>query len=144
MINNWGEIVAFDLTAAHVADNNEPVLEKLLSHLKGICLGDKGYLTKLWEYFYEKGIKIVHKIRKNIRNKLLSVSEKYYLAKRGMIESVNDILDSVFDLTHSRHRKPENAFCHIFSCLIAYQFYPNKPLFVLPKMHKTNPKFTLI
>ncbi len=115
------------MSAGNIADNQQGILGKLLDKLKGMVIGDKGYLTKLWENFYIKRIKIVHKIRKNMRNRLLNISEKYYLAKRGMIESVNDILDSVFDLTHSRHRKPENAFCHIFSCLIAYQFYPNKP-----------------
>ncbi len=132
VINNWGEIVSFELSAANVADNNGDILEKLLSKLAGICVGDKGYLTKLWKDFYEKGIKIVHKVKKNMKNKLMDVSEKYYLAKRGIIESVNDILDSVFDLTHSRHRKAENAFCHIFACLIAYQFYPNKPSVYFP------------
>ncbi len=114
VINNWGEIVSFDLSAGNRADNSKEILEKLLSHLKGICLGDKGYLTKLWENFYEKGLKIVHKIKKNMKNKLLSVSENYYLAKRGIIESVNDILDSVFDLTHSRHRKPTKCVLSYF------------------------------
>lgn len=127
VINNWGEIVSFQLSSANKSDNNEDILQDLLANLKGICVGDKGYLTKLWAKFYENGLKIVHKIRNNMKNKLLSCQEKYYLAKRGLIESVNDILDSVFDLTHSRHRKVENAFCHILSCLIAYQFYPNKP-----------------
>jgi hypothetical protein len=127
VINNWGEIVSFQLSSANQADNNKDILTHLLGNLKGICLGDKGYLTKLWAKFYENGLKIVHKIRNNMRNKLLTVQEKYYLAKRGVIESVNDILDSVFDLSHSRHRKAENAFCHILSCLIAYQFYPDKP-----------------
>lgn len=132
VINNLGEIVSFDLTSANKPDNGGDILEKLLSRLKGMVVGDKGYLTKLWEYFYEKGVKIIHKMRKNMKNKLLGLQEKYYLSKRGVIESVNDILDSVFDLTHSRHRKPENAFCHIFSCLIAYQFYPDKPFVYFP------------
>lgn len=127
VINNWGEIVSFQLSAANQSDNHVDILTHLLSHLQGICVGDKGYLTQLWAKFYEDGLKIVHKIRNNMKNKLLSVSEKYYLVKRGVIESVNDILASVFDLTHTRHRKAENAFCHILSCLIAYQFYPDKP-----------------
>ncbi len=126
-INNYGEIVSFALSAANKADNNQEILKHLLRHLEGICVGDKGYLTQLWEKFYENGLKIIHKVKKNMKNKLLTLEEKYYLAKRGVIESVNAILDGVFDLTHSRHRKAENAFCHILSCLIAYQFYPNKP-----------------
>ncbi|MEG3851298.1 IS982 family transposase [Microcoleus sp. herbarium19] len=127
VINNWGQIISFRLTAANKSDNNSDILVKLFSNLKGMCIADKGYITKLWQQFYENGLKIVHKIKKNMKNKLLLLEEKYYLNKRGVIESVNDILDSVFNLTHSRYRKPENAFCSICACLIAYQFYPDKP-----------------
>jgi hypothetical protein len=40
------------------------------------------------------------------------------LRKRGLIESVNDILMSVFDLKHTRHRKAENAFTHMLAALL--------------------------
>ncbi len=54
VINNWGEIVSFDLSAGNRADNSKEILEKLLSHLKGICLGDKGYLKNYGKIFMKK------------------------------------------------------------------------------------------
>ncbi|MBK8678904.1 MAG: transposase [Sphingobacteriales bacterium] len=40
-----------------------------------------------------------------------------------------------FDLEHTRHRKPQNAFVHIVASLVAYQFYPNKPQVDLAKIY---------
>jgi hypothetical protein len=135
VINNLGQIMNFLLTAGNVADNNEEVLKTLLVHLKGECYGDRGYLTKLFEFFYEKGLMLVTKIRSNMKNTLVKMDQKIKLRKRAVIESVNDILTSVFDIEHSRHRKPVNAFAHLFSGLIAYCFYENKPAVYLPQDH---------
>jgi hypothetical protein len=127
VVNNQGEILAFDFSKGNKADNNANLLEKLLAHLKGLCFGDKGYLTKIWENFYHKGLKIITKARKNMKNVLLPLKERYLLTKRAMIESVFDIFTSVLDLEHSRHRNPQNAFSHMLATILAYQFYPNKP-----------------
>jgi len=133
IINNLGQIMNFLLTAGNVADNNEEVLKTLLVDLKGECYGDRGYLTKLFEYFYEKGLRLVTKIKSNMKNVLVKMNQKIKLRKRAVIESVNDILTSVFDIEHSRHRKPINALAHLFSGLIAYCFYDNKPAVYLPQ-----------
>ena len=66
-------------------------------------------------------------IRKNMKNKLMKIDDKINLKKRALIESVNDILMTVFDIDHTRHRSPINALAHTFSGLIAYCFYENKP-----------------
>ena len=55
VINNLGEIISFELTAGNVADNNQGLLRKLLDQLQGCCVGDKGYLSKLFSFFYENG-----------------------------------------------------------------------------------------
>ncbi|MBC7923309.1 MAG: IS982 family transposase [Ferruginibacter sp.] len=135
VINNLGEIMNFLITAGNVADNNEEVLRTLLVTLKGECYGDRGYLSKLFEFFYEKGLLIVTRIRSNMKNVLVKMDQKIKLRKRAVIESVNDILTSVFDIEHSRHRKPINALAHLFSGLIAYCFYENKPSVYLPQAH---------
>lgn len=54
------------------------------------------------------------------------MKHQQYLRKRALIESVNDILVSVCDIEHSRHRKPENAFSSIAGAVIAYRFIENK------------------
>lgn len=134
VINHLGDIVHFQLTAGNVADNNINVLNKLLDKLKGICLGDKGYLTKFFEQFYEKGIKIVTKIRSNMKNKLMPLQDRLLLNKRNIIESVNDILMTVCDIEHTRHRSPYNAMAHIVASLVAYSFLDNKPSLILSKL----------
>jgi hypothetical protein len=120
--NQHRELVRFLITPANVADNNQQVLSRLLSGLQGKCYGDKGYLSALLEELLEQGLHLVAKVRKNMKNMLLSLSDKINLRKRGAIEAVNDILMSVCDIDHSRHRNPVNAMVQIFSGLTAYTF----------------------
>ena len=44
-----------------------------------------------------------------MKAQLIQLHHKYALMKRGVIESVNDILMTVCDLEHTRHRSPVNA-----------------------------------
>lgn len=132
VINNLGQVVQFFITPANVADNNLEVLDKIFQNLRGFCLGDKGYLTKYFEHFFEMGLQIVTKIRNNMKNQLVKWHHKLWLMKRGVVESVNDILMTVFDIDHTRHRSPINALCHLIGGLIAYDFYPTKPTVIIP------------
>ena len=134
VINNQGDMVNFMITSANISDNNKTVLSNLLNGLQGCCFGDKGYLTKLFEAFYQKGLKIVTKVRKNMKNQLMPLHERYWLAKRAVIESVNDILMTVFDIDHTRHRSPINAFGNVLGALIAYSFSDHKPIVKLPNL----------
>ena len=120
--NQHGELVRFLITPANVADNNQQVLSRLLASLKGKCYGDKGYLSALLEELLEQGLHLVAKARRNMKNMLLSLSDKLNLRKRGSIEAVNDILMSVCDIDQSRHRNPVNALVQIISGLTAYTF----------------------
>jgi len=56
VINQHGEVANFLFTPANGADNNQPVLQQQLSGLKGKCYGDSGYLSSLFEQFYEQGL----------------------------------------------------------------------------------------
>lgn len=127
VVNHLGGIVRFLLTPANVADNNAGALKSLLDGLKGSCFGDAGYLTKLFGHFFENGLKLVTKTRRNMKNCLVTMADKLMLKKRGMIESVNDILVSVHDLEHTRHRSPRNAFANIFAAVAAYSYGEFKP-----------------
>lgn len=137
VINNLGQIMNFLITAANVADNNEQVLKHLLANLQGECYGDRGYLTKLFEQFYLQGLHLITRIRSNMKNQLLKMEHQLKLRKRAVIESVNDILVSVFDIEHSRHRNPLNALVHMLTGLIAYCFYEGKPAVWIPKNKTT-------
>lgn len=139
VINQYGELVNFVLTAGNVADNNGAVLEEALDGLQGQYLGDWGYLTKLFATFYERGLQLITKLRRKMKNVLMPLSDKLKLRKRGLIESVNDLLTSVLDISHTRHRSPLNAQVNMLSGLVAYCFYPTKPSIVVAENKRLNP-----
>ena len=58
---------------------------------------------------------------------IINAKQKFYLSKRGLIETVIDQLKNICQIEHSRHRKTENAFVNIISALIAYGFTLRKP-----------------
>lgn len=134
VINNLGQCVNFRFTAGNVHDSNPDILRQSLQNLKGNCYGDKGYLTKIFEELLANGIKMVTKIRKNMKNKLMPMRDKYQLFKRGVIESVFDILMTVFDIEHTRHRSSKNGFAHMIAAVAAYSFMDNKPTVLVPQM----------
>ena len=136
VINQLGEVVNFLFTPANVADNNHQVLDYQLQGLKGNCYGDRGYLTSLFDQFYQQGLQLITKIRSKMKNKLLRLEDKLNLRKRALIESVNDILMSVFDLEHTRHRSAKNAYAHMLAALTAYCFYDHKPAAFFPQAYQ--------
>ena len=67
-------------------------------------------------------------IRKRMKNKFMSVSDKLLLKKRMLIESVIDRLKNGCQLEHSRHRSVPNFFVHVASALmVSYTYQENKP-----------------
>ena len=135
-INNLGEITSFLLTPGNVADNNKNVLRQLLESLKGICVGDKGYLTTLFQEFYESGLEIVKKPKKNMRKLPVPNWKNRLINMRPVIESAFDIMGTVCDIDHTRHRSPINAVSNILAGLIAYQRLEQKPAVFFPSMDK--------
>ena len=69
-----------------------------------------------------------------MKNKLVKIQDNKLLDKRGIIESVFDILTSICDIEHTRHRKANNAFTHIFAGLVAYQYLDKKPSVFFPSL----------
>ncbi|MEM1358236.1 MAG: IS982 family transposase [Bacteroidota bacterium] len=127
IINNLGQIMQFAFTPANVADNNHDLLRQLSQGIKGRCYGDKGYVSSIFEELFQKGFRLVAKLRDNMKNKLCEIQDRYGMAKRGLIESVNDLLMTICDIEHTRHRKPENAFTHMAAALVAYGYLDRKP-----------------
>jgi hypothetical protein len=126
IINHKGEFMALKVTKGNV-DDRVPV-PKLTQGLTGLMLADKGYIKQnLFLQLYERGLKMVHGIKKNMENKLMVLREKILLRKRNIIETVFDYLKNKMNLEHSRHRSPINAFVHILSTLVAYSLKKNKP-----------------
>ena len=126
IINEKGEFIALKMTKGNV-DDRVPVPE-LTKDLSGIIYADKGYIKQnLFINLYERGLKMVHGIKKNMPNKLMDLKEKIMLRKRNLIETVFDYLKNKMNLEHTRHRTVINAFVHIISTLVAYSLKKTKP-----------------
>ena len=113
VINNLGEIMSCKLTPANT-DDRKPVA-KLMEWLSGCYLG-----KEFFEKLKAQSIEIFTKVKKNMKGRIINMTQQFYLSKRGLIETVNDQLKNICQIEHTRHRKPENAFVNLISGLIAY------------------------
>ena len=128
VINAFGEIMNAFFTMANVADNHLSTMIKLFSKLKGWAFADKGFINqKAVEGLLSKGLHLVTGIRRNMKNKLMLMEQKILLKKRGVIESVYDILKTVGDIEHTRHRSPINALVKLYAGLCNYTFLDRLP-----------------
>jgi len=129
VVNDKGEIINFIFTPGNVDDRDkEKVIDKITKGLFGKLFGDKGYLSKsLFNELYNRGIELITKIKKNMKNKLLPLIDKLLLRKRAIIETINDQLKNISQLEHTRHRSYINAMVNWVSALIAYSYQPKKP-----------------
>lgn len=126
VVNEHGEILAFDLTPGNVHDTH--FLDQLDDSLFGKLFGDKGYLSHpKTQALAQQGIELVTSIRRNMRQLLMSLQDKLLLRKRSIIESVNNLLKNWAHIDHTRHRSPNNFFVNLMAGLIAYCRKPNKP-----------------
>jgi hypothetical protein len=129
IINDKAEIISFKLTRGNVADNNENLLIRLCKDLFGKLYGDKGYLVKqsVFEKLFFDGVQLITKIKRNMKNKLMSVYDKIMLRKRSVIECVMDSLKNICQAEHSRHRSIHGFIINVFAAIGAYHFLPKKP-----------------
>lgn len=128
VINANGEIVQAFVAPGNTSDNAAATLRKLLKGLSGQVYGDKGFINqKVFDELLAAGLKLVTTIRSNMKNKLMVLKEKLLLKKRGIIESVIDILKSVCDLEHTRHRSAVNMMVNTYAALCAYSTLDRKP-----------------
>ena len=116
------------LTAGNVDDRNIDVIYQLCHELWGKLFGDRGYISKtLFERLYREGIKLITRLRKNMKNVLMDMEDKLLLRKRAVIESVNDFLKNICQVEHSRHRSVPNFLVNLLAAISAYSFLPHKP-----------------
>jgi len=127
--------MTFKLTAGNV-DDRKPV-PNLSTTLAGKLFGDKGYISKaLFEQLYQKGLKLVTRIKKNMKNKLMLFIDKLLLRKRGIIESVNDQLKNISQIEHTRHRSCANFMVNLLAELAAYALKEKNPSLNLTREQK--------
>jgi len=126
VINNHGELIAFKITRGNLHDGS--AAESLLSSLKGLAFGDKGYISKkLFDELFKNGIKLITRKRKNMKEKLaISDYEKQLLNQRNLVETVFDCLKHKYYIWHTRHRSVLNAMVNLMAALAAYTIEPLK------------------
>lgn len=126
VVNDMGELLACTLTPGNV-DDRTPV-PKLTKELFGKLFGDKGYISKaLYAELFERDIQLITRLRSNMKNQVMELSDKLLLRKRAIVESVNDQLKNISQIEHTRHRSPANFLVNLVSGLIAYCHQPRKP-----------------
>lgn len=126
IINERGEILSFQLTQGNKSDVS--MVKSLTEGLWGKLFGDRGYISlSLFEELLEKNIQLITKIRNNMKNKLMDITDKFLLRKRAIIETVNDQLKNISQIEHTRHRSPANFLINLLSGLIAYCHQEKKP-----------------
>jgi len=128
VVNDKGEILNFVITPGNV-DDREPLKDaKFLEKVYGKLFADKGYIgQKLFEQLFVEGIQLITGIKRNMKNCLMSISDKILLRKRSIIETINDELKNICQIEHSRHRSFGNFLTNLISGLLAYSFLSKKP-----------------
>jgi len=126
VINDCGELLGCYLTPGN-CDDRRPV-PHLVKDLWGRLFGDKGYISQPLATLLEaQDLRLITKLRKNMKNKFLAVSDKLLLRKRALIETVNDQLKNISQIEHTRHRSLWNFLGNVAAGLIAYSWREKKP-----------------
>lgn len=126
IINDKGEILAFQLTPGNVSDVS--MVEGLSKNIFGKLFGDKGYVSsEIGKKLLKRGLELFTTIRSNMKQKLMSLNDKILLRKRSLIETVNDQLKNISQVEHTRHRSIGNFLVNILGGIAAYCYQPKKP-----------------
>ncbi len=126
LINHQGELVNFCITKGNVDDRK--TVPQLMRGLTGLAAGDKGYLDKkLEDTLSQQGLQFITKVRKNMKHRIRTAFERYFLAQRSIIETVIGQLKNICQIEHTRHRSPTNFLVNLISGLAGYCLKPRKP-----------------
>ena len=119
-------MLACALTPGNV-DDRTPV-PAMVTRLRGKLIGDRGYISApLTELLFEQGLHLITRLRKNMKNRLMHLSDKLLVRKRAIIELIIDQLKNISQIEHSRHRSPAHFTVHLIAGLIAYTHQDKKP-----------------
>ncbi len=134
IINDRGELLAFKLTTGNtddrkpVPDLTKDLIGKLFGGRQRRTFGERGYISQeLFKELYERGLQLITRYKKKMKQKLVKLIDKILLRKRSLIETVNDQLKNISQIEHLLHRSVWNFLVNLFAGLIAYTYLPKKP-----------------
>ncbi len=112
IINDKSEILNFMFPPGNV-DNRESLKHgKFLKNIKGKLCADMGYIGQaLFENLFLNGIQLVTKVKNNMKNSLMSITDKILFRKRILIET-----DQWRAEEHCIDRTLQTSFFQQFHC----------------------------
>lgn len=121
VINRSLEVVACSITKANVHDVKALSFQGFLDGIKGILIGDKGYVTQqaIIDLLKKGGIDLIFKQRKNM-DPYLNEFYRYYLEQRQVIEGVFSYLKNRLGALRKFAHSCESFLLHVKTALIAF------------------------
>jgi len=129
IINKYGHPISFELTKSTVDDRKVP--ESIFSKIFGKLYGDRGYISeKFRKKLKDNMIDMINPIRSDMKPKLVTEEDNNNLKKRGIIESVFNLLKNVLSMQHTRHRSGKNYVVNLISslCACCFRFVSSVPI----------------
>ena len=95
--------------------------------VRKVC-ADQGYIGKeLFEKRMDKGIELITKIKKNMKNVLMPLWDQLMISKRSIIATMIDQLKNISQIEHSSHRSINNFLVNFIAGMAAYDLKDKKP-----------------
>jgi transposase len=124
--DDCGQLLNVCFTPGNISDLK--VAPTLTENLFGKLVGDKGYISQaLFEQLFSRGLQLITRIKRNMKNKLMLLFDKLLLRKRAVVETVIDQMKNISQIEHPRHRSVINYFADTIAGLIAYTYREKLP-----------------
>lgn len=109
VVNDQGELLNLQITPGNT-DDRKPVPD-LVQCLFGKVFADRGYVSQALasKLLQDFDIQFFAKPRRNMKNRLMLLSDKLVARKRSIIETVINQLKNISQIEHSRHRSRREA-----------------------------------
>lgn len=126
MVNDKGEMLKCCFSRGNM-DDRRP-LTFLAQEVTGKLFGDKGYISqRVFRKLMKQDLKLITYQKKNMKPRLIELTDRIYLRKRSIIETIGDVLKNQCQIEHTRHRSPVNFLVNLVGAVIAYCHMPKKP-----------------
>jgi hypothetical protein len=100
VVNEYGELLNIQITPGNV-DDRRPIPD-LLKFMFGKVFADRGYVSQSLasQLFQDFGIEFFAKPKRNMKNPLMSLTDKLLARKRSIIETIIDQIKNISQIEH--------------------------------------------